>query len=342
LHNHELIVLKAASIAQLRKIARVGAEFFASLVQAVVDAAFHLKTLGHHSAPGEQRFFIISREAQMDFNAIVTIGRQELLINIRNKWTLIFACVFGGLVLAISYFGMLTAGAIGFQSFARTSASLLNLVLYIVPLLALTMGTLSFTNEKSLNEMLFAQPVTRTDILFGKLAGLFASMLTATLIGFGLAGSIIATKAGTQGALRYPLFVAFSLLLALVFLALAALVATLCQRKTKAFGVVLFLWFFFVLFYDLLVIGVTFLLKERTANVFIFSSLFGNPVDMVRVASLLVLDGKEVFGAAGAALTKFLGGEGKSLLLLITGLLDNRAAVADATFAQATRHLNFV
>src|SRR5581483_7779904 len=110
----------------------------------------------------------------MNFHAIVTIARQELLINIRNKWTVIFACVFGVLVLAISYFGMLTAGAIGFQSFARTSASLLNLVLYLVPLVALTMGTLSFTSEKSLNEMLFAQPVTRAEILLGKLAGLFA------------------------------------------------------------------------------------------------------------------------------------------------------------------------
>lgn len=257
----------------------------------------------------------------MDFNAVKTIARQELVINIRNKWTLIFACVFGGLVLAISYFGMLTAGAIGFQSFARTSASLLNLVLYIVPLVALTMGTLSFTSEKSLNEMLFAQPVTRTEILLGKLAGLFASILTATLVGFGLAGFIIAAKAGTQGLVRYPVFVALSLLLALVFLTLSALVSSWCQRKTKAFGVVMFLWFFFVLFYDLLVIGMTFLLKERAANQFIFASLFGNPVDMVRVASLMVLDGKEIFGAAGAALTKFLGGETASLSLLIAGLI---------------------
>jgi Cu-processing system permease protein len=256
----------------------------------------------------------------MDFHAVSAIARQELVINIRNKWTLLFACVFGALVLAISYFGMLTAGAIGFQSFARTSASLLNLVLYLVPLVALTMGTLSFTSEKNLNELLFAQPVTRTEILLGKLAGLFASMLTATLIGFGLAGFIIAARGGTQGVWRFPAFVALSLLLALVYLVLAALVAALCQRKTKSFGVVMFLWFFFVLFYDLLVIGVTFLLSERTANRFIFVSLFGNPVDMVRVASLLVLDGKEVFGAAGAALVKFLGGERASLWLLIGGL----------------------
>lgn len=253
----------------------------------------------------------------MDINAITTIARQELVINIRNRWTLVFAGVFGVLVLAISYFGLVTAGAVGFQGFARTSASLLSMVLYIVPLLALTMGTLSFTSEKSASELLFSQPVTRAEILLGKFLGLFASIFTATLIGFGLAGVIIAANAGTDSSLRYPALVGFSLLLALIFLSLSAFISVLCHRKSKAFGVALFVWFFFVLFYDLLVIGSTFLFRERTANVFIFGSLFGNPVDMVRIASLMTLNGKDIFGAGGAALLRFLGGERLSIVLLL-------------------------
>ncbi len=257
----------------------------------------------------------------MDIGVIKAIAQQELVIQIRNRWTLIFAVVFGALALSISYFGLAAAGAIGFQGFARTSASLLNLVLYVVPLIALIMGTLSFTSERSAGELLFSQPVTRTEILLGKLAGLFASICTATLLGFGLAGIVIAFQGGTEGSLRYPIFVSFALLLALIFLALAALVCALCQRKAKAFGATLFLWFFFVIFYDLLVIGGTSVLKERTANQFIFASLFGNPVDMVRVGSLIVLNGKETFGAAGAALVRFLGGEALGILFLVLGLL---------------------
>lgn len=256
----------------------------------------------------------------MDFNAITTIGRQELVINIRNRWTVVFAVVFGVLVLAISYFGFVTSGMVGFQGFARTSASLLNLVLYIIPLVALIMGTLSFTSQNNASELLFSQPVSRTDILLGKLSGLFISMLTATLLGFGLGGLVIAAWAGTQGATRYPVLIAFSLFLALIFLSLSALISALCGRKTRAFGVALFAWFFFVLFYDLLVMGSTFFFKERTANVFIFGSLFGNPVDMVRIASLMVLDGKDIFGVGGAALLRFLGGPTISLILLVLSL----------------------
>lgn len=256
----------------------------------------------------------------MDLHAINTIARQELVINIRNRWTLVFAGVFAALILAISYFGLVTGGVVGFQGFARTSASLLNMVLYIVPLVALVMGTLSFTSEKSASELLFSQPVTRGEILLGKTLGLFVSILTATLVGFGLAGVVIAANAGAQGSLRYPALVAFSLLLALIFLSLSAFISALCRRKSKAFGVALFVWFFFVLFYDLLVIGATFMLNERTANTFIFGSLFGNPVDMVRVASLMTLNGKDIFGAGGAALLRFLGGERWSFALLLVAL----------------------
>jgi Cu-processing system permease protein len=256
----------------------------------------------------------------MDAHAITTIARQELVINIRNRWTLVFAGVFGVLVLAISYFGLVTSGAVGFQGFARTSASLLNMILYIVPLVALTMGTLSFTSEKSASELLFSQPVTRGEILLGKFLGLCASIFIATMIGFGLAGIIIGAKAGTEGALRYPVFIGFSLMLALIFLSLSALISAVCRRKSKAFGVALFVWFFFVLFYDLLVIGATFLFKERTANMLIFSSLFGNPVDMVRVAGLMTLNGQDIFGAGGAALLRFLGGESLSIVLLLMAL----------------------
>jgi hypothetical protein len=41
---------------------------------------------------------------------------------------------------------------------------------------------------------------------------------------------------------------------------------------------------------------------------------------MVRVATLMILNGKHVFGAGGAALLRFLGGETASIALLLTGL----------------------
>lgn len=256
----------------------------------------------------------------MNKRTIFDIARQELIINIRNRWTLIFAVVFGALVVSISYFGLRAEGFSGMQSFTRTSASILNLVLYLVPLVALMMGTLSFTGDKGAMELLYSQPVLRSEVQLGKLLGLFWSMALSTLIGFTLAGAMIVAANGIAGLARYALFVLLALVLSFVFLCLAVLVSTANQRKAKAFGVSLFLWFFFVLFYDLLTIGGTLLLKGKAANMFLFLSLFGNPVDMVRVASLITLDGVTIFGAAGAALVRFLGGKAIGVLLLLFGL----------------------
>ena len=149
----------------------------------------------------------------MELSSILPIAHRELIVAIRNKWTVIFAFVFGSLVLAISYFGTITAGEIGFQGFNRTTASLLSLVLYLIPLVSLMMGTQSFLRNEGEDEMLFSQPVSRSEILTGKLLGLFAAMTTATFIGFGVGGVVIATQTDAEGFLGYPVFVLLSLFL---------------------------------------------------------------------------------------------------------------------------------
>ncbi len=258
---------------------------------------------------------------RMDTRTAATIAAYELRINVRNKWTLLFAPVFAALAAAISYFGLVTEAVIGFQGFTRTTASLLNLVLYLVPMISLAMGALSFTGEKGASELLFSQPVTRGEILTGKLAGLFLSLAAATLFGFGAAGLLIGVQVGIDGVAPFLAFVGFALLLAASFLALGAMTAILSGSRTKGLGFALFVWFFFVLFYGLLVMGVAFLLPEHTANQFIFLSLFANPVDLCRVGSLIAMGDPAVFGYAGAALVKFLGGASLANLALIGGLL---------------------
>jgi len=257
----------------------------------------------------------------MDLHGILDIAVHELTINIRNRWTTIFAIVFGLLVTSLAYFGLMTEGYGGMQDFTRTSASLLNLVLYIVPLVALTMGTLSFTGDRGSMELIFSQPLLRAEVVLGKLLGLFFAIGLATLIGFAAAGVLVVAGNGPGGLTRYAALVGLSLLLALAFLSLAMLVATISRRKPRAIGISLFLWFFFVLFYDLLAIATTLFLRGGTANVMIFVSVFGNPVDMVRVAGLVILDNVTIFGAAGASLLRFLGGPLPAVSALLVALL---------------------
>lgn len=256
----------------------------------------------------------------MNTHTIALIAREEFRIHARNRWIIAFGWVFALLTLAISYFGMVTAAEVGFQGFTRTTASLVNLVLYLVPIVALIMGVLSLSPDGG-SELLLAQPVTRLQVLVGKLAGVYAAVAVALLFGFGASGTVIALQAGGEGMGPYLFFIGHTLLLALVFAVLGSLLSIAASNRARAIGAAVATWFFFVIFYDLLIIGAGFLLPERIANLMVFLSLFGNPVDMARVASLISLGGATIFGAAGAALVKFLGGNATSMLVLVLGML---------------------
>lgn len=240
---------------------------------------------------------------------------------LRSHWLMVFAVVFGALAMGLALFGARVEGLEEVQNFSRTSISILNLVLYLVPLAALMMGALGLNLESGGAELLYAQPLPRHWILTGKLLGMWASLALATLIGFGASGMYIAGQVGWQGAGRYALVGALCALMIFVFLVLAGLVTFVLRDRMKSVAAALFVWFLFVVLYDLLVMGGAALLRGAAANRFVFVSLFGNPVDLLRVAGLMALGGKHVFGISGAMLLRFLGGPLASVGLLLVALL---------------------
>lgn len=252
--------------------------------------------------------------------AIGLIARQELRIALRNRWVLFYAAIFAAMTTAVSYFGLAIIEYTGFQGFARTTASLLNLVLYIVPLVAMLMTVQSFSPEGGASDQLFSEPVLRCEVVVGKLIGVSAALGVATLLGFGAPAILIARYTGTAGLASYLVLVGISLAVGVAFCAVAALLAVLARRGPRAYAIVLVAWFALVLLYDLTVLGVCFLLPEEVAERLAYWSVFFNPVDAARVATLLTTVGKEMFGAAGALLVRAVGGTGPAVALLLVSL----------------------
>src|SRR6188474_3070803 len=69
---------------------------------------------------------------------------------------------------------------------ARTIASLVNIVLVVIPLMSVVLGTIYFYNSREFNELLLAQPVNRTSIYLGKLIGFTAPLCLAYVVGVGV------------------------------------------------------------------------------------------------------------------------------------------------------------
>lgn len=248
---------------------------------------------------------------------------QELLLAARSRWTQIFAMVFGGLALAVASSGYILSGGSGVQDFGRTAASLVQLVLLLVPLTSIVMGVLALTPERGGAEILYAQPVARRSVLLGTLLGLFGALVGAQAVGFGAAGLVIFARAGSEGLGAFVIVALGSAVLTAVFLGLGALVSVgqVGRRRVRALAVALVSWFVLALFVDVAALGIASLLRSGDASRFLITSVLINPIGAVRTGTLLAIEGRGAFGAASLALMRFTGGPAGAATLMTASLL---------------------
>jgi Cu-processing system permease protein len=240
---------------------------------------------------------------------LLLCASQELTVAIRSRWTQIFAATFAALALAVAGSGYVLSGGTGVQDFARTATSLTQLVLLVIPMMALLVGATSFSPERGAAELLFSQPVSRVTIVMGKLLGLLEALTAAQALGFGAAGLVIFSQSGVDGLGGFTLLFAGSVVLTAIFLSLSAWIAGGdARRRTRALALAVVIWFATVVLFDVAALGIASLLRSGPASRVLMVAALINPVDAVRTGALLGIQGTAAFGAASLALLRFTGG----------------------------------
>lgn len=241
----------------------------------------------------------------------------ELGEAMRSRWLLAYGLLFAVLALGLSLIGLRTIGAAGLEGYGRTTASLINLCLGLVPLVALLLGSagLSGDRETGVLELFLAQPVGRGRLLLGRFLGALAAIGLATLLGFGLAGLMIGLATGAGGGLQYLGFLAIALALAGVYLAIGTAVAVAARNRMQATAAALAIWFASVVVFDLVLIGAGVIAGAGART--LAAGVLANPVEIARVLALLLLDPSlEILGPVGGFLVSRLGAPGTAGLLL--------------------------
>jgi Cu-processing system permease protein len=254
---------------------------------------------------------------------LLLVARQERVLAVRSRWTQIFAGTFALLALAVASSGYVLSGGHGVQDFARTAASLVQLLLLLVPLTSLLIGVLSLAPDRGAAELLFSQPISRRTILLGKLLGLFEALVAAQALGFGAAGVAVFWQSGNEGLSAFLVLCAASVALTAIFLSLAALLAATAigRRRTRALALALVVWFVAVVLFDVAALGVASLLPSGPASRVLIVAVIVDPVDAVRTAALLGVEGPAAFGAASLAFLRFTNGPGGAAALLAVSVL---------------------
>ncbi|MDT8306671.1 MAG: ABC transporter permease [Anaerolineae bacterium] len=255
----------------------------------------------------------------VDFENVLILAQKELHDAGRNRWFMLYALAFAGLSLALAWMALMGTGRYGLAGFGRTSASLINLVLLIVPLMGLTLGALGLAGEREQGTLLYllAQPINQAELLLGKFAGLALALVAALALGFGLTALLIAANGGGAQVNVYLALLGLACLLAIASLSVGFLISALAPRGSTAVGVALFLWLLLVFFGDLGVMGTALVLELSVDQ--LFALALANPLQLFKIAAVYSLrQNLDVLGPAGVYAIRTYGSQ---LIPLLVGLL---------------------
>lgn len=192
----------------------------------------------------------------MQTTGVLSIAKKEIMDNIRNKWIILVSVMFAVLTIAVSYFGSLDSQ--GWQNLSATIQGMESLVTMLVPIIALILGYATIIGEIERGSMnsLLSLPVTRSEIVIGKFLGLGSVLCCTILIGYGIAGLLIAANVPNVNVADYLVFIGATMLLGLVFLILALCFSTMFSKRSTAMGGAIFLWFLFNIILPIVFLGV--------------------------------------------------------------------------------------
>ncbi len=232
------------------------------------------------------------------------IIKYELHDVARSRWLLAY-----GLFFLVATDALLRFSDTG----TKALLSVMNIVLFIIPLLSLVFGTMYLYDAREFTELLLAQPVTRRQLFAGLYLGLAVPLSVAFVAGVGLP---FAAHGLDDPALRGTLvaLLATGVMLTWIFLALAALIAVRSDDKVKGLGVAIGLWLALAVLYDGVVLLLATTLADYPLERPMLALMLANPVDLARVILLMQFDVSALMGYTGAVFQRFFGSAGGTAL----------------------------
>jgi len=226
-------------------------------------------------------------------NSIWTIARKELSDSLRNRWLMAISLVFATLALGIAWFGAAASGQVGYASTPATIASLASLGIFLIPLIALLLAYDAIVGEEEGGTLLLllTYPLSRSQLLLGKFLGHGLTLALATVIGFGVAGVAIAVLVENVAiaslAAAMLRFIGSTVLLGWGFIALAYVISVRVSEKPIAAGLALAIWFFFVLIFDLMLLGTLVASEGQFSAELLPWLLMLKPTDIYRLLNIV-------------------------------------------------------
>ncbi|WP_312475647.1 ABC transporter permease subunit [Neobacillus sp.] len=236
-----------------------------------------------------------------------TMTRQRSYYLFLILWVLVFSLLF-----------LLERNNTGISSFTNITGTIVNILLYLLPLFMMIIGSFSITNEMESGQwhLLCTYPVSIPTYLVGKLAGLMTAQATVFTLSFGISMAI-GLLAGIQLSLPWLLGIyLFSLLLIYVFLILGLFLGTVARTRWKALMTSVAIWFFLIMIWPTALIALLGLVPYPLIDPLMKIAMVLNPAEFLRVFLIIQWDSGAIFGASyDGVVHLFQSGTGWSILI---------------------------
>jgi len=233
-------------------------------------------------------------------NKIIKYVIADLL---RSRTILVYTAVL--LVLSFSVFSME-------DNADKGVVSLLNIVLFVVPLVSIIFSTVYLYNSAEFMELLVSQPLRRNVIWMSIFIGLAGAVSLAFAVGVGI--PVIFYAATASGLM----LVLCGCALSLIFVSVALWAAVRIRDKAKGIGLAILLWLYFALLFDALVLFLLFQFSDYPIENGMVALSLLNPIDISRILILLQIDISALMGYTGAIFRSFFGtGGGVALTIAV-------------------------
>lgn len=233
-------------------------------------------------------------------NRIIKIIFLDIL---KNKIVLAYTFILA--ILSWSSFGLEDNSAKGLLT-------ILNVILFTVPLVSILFATIYLYNSSEFIELLLSQPIKRKKIWLSLFLGLSLSMVSAFFIGAGIPLLLYAPD------IVGGMMLIVGCLISVVFVALAFLSSILTRDKAKGIGIAIMIWLYFALIFDGMVLFLLFQFSEYPIENAMVGLTVLSPIDLARIQILLHLDVSAMMGYTGAIFKDFFG---TSLGLIVSFML---------------------
>ncbi len=216
---------------------------------------------------------------------------------IRSRWSIIYFLFFFAASALIQYMS---------PEPSKVISSLLNITLYLTPLIGTLFGIINYYNSREFIELLLSQPVKRSNVFLGLYFGLGGSLALSFLLGVLLPG-IIFSSAFFSFLADISTLILAGVLLTFTFTGIAFLIGIKNENRLKGFGTAILVWLFMAFIYDGILLILLLVFEAYPLEKMAIALSILNPIDLSRILIMLKLDISAMMGYTGAVFNKFFG-----------------------------------